>query len=185
MSRLDVGFRAVVLALLVGILGTGLALFVHRESWPGGPVEIILPPPAPTSRNAMVYVTGAVLREGVYSLGTSDRVADAIAAAGGLTPDADRQQVNLAVRVMDGQHVHVPSLIAAAPPATASPGGRTPVNINTATKAELEALPSIGPVLAQAVVDYRDRNGAFGRIEDFIVHGDGEKSWIEVLSQSV
>ncbi|MCF6507637.1 competence protein ComEA [Blastococcus sp. MG754426] len=108
---------------------------------------------------------------GLVTLPAGARVADAVAAAGGLLPDADPASVNLAAPLSDGQQVAVgvPGAAAGGPPASAgsgaaAPGGR--LDLNTAGVAELDALPGIGPVLAQRIVDHRSRVGAFGSVEE-------------------
>lgn len=170
MSRF-IDLRAVVVVLLLGLLGIGLAVLVSGAGCSGGAIEIILPTPSP-SAEVVVYVTGAVYREGVYTLREGDRVAEAVDAAGGLAPDADRARVNLAQRVADEQHVIVPRL--GDPPAiadggpVASPASGARVNVNTATQAELERLPGIGPSLAQAIIAYRGTKGRFQRVEDLL-----------------
>lgn len=111
---------------------------------------------SPVSRPLKVYVSGAVVRPGVYELSSADRVEDAVRAAGGPTADADLERINLAVRLRDEMQVHVPRRL---------PAGQTRLSINRATAAELEALPGIGPVTAARIVDYRTKNGPFTSIE--------------------
>ncbi len=174
MSRQDLIFRSAVIVLLVAILGTGLGLLVRNDTT-AGPVEISIPTREP-AKPLVVQVSGAVSREGLYTLETSGRVADAVHAAGGLTADADPSAINLAARLIDGQQVHVPTkLTPAALASVSSPTQGGPLNINLANKPDLEALPGIGPSLAQAILDYRDKNGAFLRVEDLLnVPGIGE-----------
>lgn len=162
-------FRAATLVVLLAILGTGLAFLVLRAAGPSRSLEIILPTASPPGE-AVVYVTGAVQREGVYTLREGDRVADAVQAAGGLAPEADRARVNLAARLADEEHIHVPRTGEAAPPALAGSAGSVGrlIDINSATQKELEGLPEIGPKLAQAIIDYRSANGPFSRIEDLL-----------------
>lgn len=133
----------------------------------------------PTS--ILVHVAGAVVGPGVHVLPASARVADAVAAAGGATPDADLDGLNLAAPLADGQRVYVPtvgevdpaSLPAGAPtvgaagggtPASAAPAG--PVDINMASAADLDALPGVGPATAAAIIDDRTRNGPFASVDD-------------------
>jgi competence protein ComEA len=124
-----------------------------------------------------VYVSGAVAHPGVYALPWDSRVEQAVAAAGGGTADADLLRVNLAQRVHDEQQIYVPHKSEAVTPVLPTPVPPTPiagtssipgqkVNINTASAAELEALPGIGPVLAQRIIDYRQTNGPFRTPED-------------------
>jgi competence protein ComEA len=105
-------------------------------------------------------------------------MADLLALAGGATSEADLSRVNMAQRLRDGAHVHIPRMGEVQPP-SASPQGAASVqpgkvNINTATVKELQSLPAIGEVRAQAIVDYRERNGPFLRPEDLLkVRGIG------------
>ncbi|MCF6743207.1 competence protein ComEA [Blastococcus sp. KM273128] len=140
---------------------------------PGGPVgeAATTAEPAATSAPVVVAVVGQVARPGLVTLPAGARVADAVAAAGGLLPDADPASVNLAAPLSDGQQVAVgvPGAAPAGAPPVAAPGaagagGR--LDLNTAGVAELDALPGIGPVLAQRIVDHRTRAGGFGSVEE-------------------
>jgi competence protein ComEA len=135
----------------------------------------------------VVHVAGAVTAPGVVRLPAGSRVQDALSAAGGAAADADVNLLNLAQVVQDAQKIHVPvrgeGLPAAAAteglPGTGSaearmPGSRT--NLNTAGVAELDALPKVGPVLAQRIVDWRKEHGAFTSVEELdAVDGVGPK----------
>jgi competence protein ComEA len=125
---------------------------------------------AATSATVVVSVVGQVVRPGLVTLPAGARVADAVAAAGGLVPGADPASVNLAAVVSDGQQVAVgvPGATGGSPAAAggaAAATGQGPVNLNTATVAELDALPGIGPVLAQRIVDYRSQQGRFTSVD--------------------
>jgi competence protein ComEA len=175
------GYISLILLLLILLGG---ALFYLR--WPRPtPIEIIEPTSAPASTPGEigVYVVGAVMNPGVYFLLQGSRVADALEAAGGPTEEADLVRVNLAKRVYDEEHIYVPRLGEENPPLPLSTGGEAggKININTATAAELETLPSIGPVLAQRIIDYRKANGPFAVIEDIKnVQGIGEGIFEEI-----
>lgn len=135
-----------------------------------------------------VHVIGAVAKPGVYALARDSRVADALQAAGGTLPQALLHNLNLAKPLFDGEQI----LVLEKPEATDSAeegvvaaelaaGQPTLININTATAAELEQLPGIGPVKAQAIVAWRQQNGAFARIEDLTkVSGIGEKTFAKL-----
>ena len=150
-----------------------------------GPPDPADPAGAPAGR-IVVHVVGAVVSPGVVVLADGARVADAIAAAGGASSDADTEQLNLARVLDDGEQVRVPHAgeqLAAPDPGPSPPGGAsggsaaagasggsTPgggvVNINTAGVSELEALPGIGPALAARIVEYRDGHGPFASVDD-------------------
>jgi competence protein ComEA len=123
----------------------------------------------------IVHVAGAVATPGVYELEPGQRVADAIAAAGGATPGADPDALNLAAQVADGDRIAVP--LAGQPTAEghthaaddSDASGSTPavvVDLNTAGADELETLPGIGPATAAAIVEHRERNGPFASVDD-------------------
>jgi len=125
----------------------------------------------------VVHVAGAVASPGVYELTPAARVIDAVTVAGGPTADADLNGLNLAAPLADGQRVYVPpagevdpaAVPSGGPAAPAEAGDdapRGPVNVNTATAAELETLPGVGPATAAAIVDERTRNGPFASIDD-------------------
>jgi competence protein ComEA len=124
-----------------------------------------------TSAAVVVSVVGLVVRPGLVTLPAGARVADAVAAAGGMLPEADPGSVNLAAVVTDGAQIAVGVPGAATGPdgggapagGGSGPGSR--VDLNAATAAELDALPGIGPVLAQRIVDHRTRNGPFRSVD--------------------
>lgn len=117
-----------------------------------------------------VYVCGAVREPGVYGLPDGTRVKDAVEAAGGFAGDADPEAWNLAQKLTDGQQIRIPTLAEREAEAQASPGdGSGLVNLNTATQEELMTLPGIGETRAQAIIDYREREGPFSSIEDVML----------------
>ncbi|MBX0298871.1 helix-hairpin-helix domain-containing protein [Cryobacterium sp. 1639] len=142
-----------------------------------------------------VHVLGAVAHPGLFEVSAGARVVDVVAAAGGLLPTADQAGVNLARPVTDGEQLYVPAQGEVAPgapagaagAATGSPGAAgtpqgagagTTVNLNTATVADLDTLPRIGPVMAQRILDYRAAEGRFDSIEDLRnVTGIGDKTF--------
>ena len=122
--------------------------------------------PAPT-KNLVVHVVGAVRRPGLYRFPDGSRVADAVRRAGGATRRADLSQINLAAPMADGLQVVVPRRqprVAGAPAGSEAPAG--PVHLNTATLEQLDALPGVGPVTAQKILDYRTENGGFTSVDD-------------------
>jgi competence protein ComEA len=110
----------------------------------------------------VVHVAGAVRRPGLYRLGEGKRVADAVARAGGATASADTAAINLAAPLADGMQVLVPRRVLgnAGKPTTARP------SLSSASVEELDALPGIGPVTAQKIVDYRAAHGGFRSVDD-------------------
>ncbi len=150
----------------------------------------------------LVHVAGAVVRPGLVRVPNGARIADAIAAAGGGLPDADLDRLNLAAKVADGQRVPVAKIGA---PVVSSPGdgsstgtgpstdvasgtdasgtapGGGPIDLNSATAAQLETLPGIGPSFAAAIIRERDRRGGFTNVEQLRdVRGIGEKRFAEL-----
>ena len=118
----------------------------------------------------VVDVVGAVRDPGLYRLSQGSRIADAVARAGGMSRKAYRTLVNLSAPLADGEQVLVPARGAAAPGAADGssagvPSPAAPVDINTATDEQLDALPGIGPVTAQKIVDYREQHGPFTSVD--------------------
>jgi competence protein ComEA len=120
----------------------------------------------------VVHAAGAVHAPGLYRLPSGARVDDLVSAAGGLVADADGDRINLAAPLADGERVYVPRVGETVPSAEGPDGGSTassssgPVDINTATVEELDSLPGIGPSIAQAIIDERERNGPFRSVDD-------------------
>ena len=171
-----------------------LGLIVHRLRDPRAAAVRIDPPPPPPTPTAVrlaVHVTGAVRRPAVVRLPEGARVADAVAAAGGLADDAS-PDLNLAAPLSDGAQVDVPrqgEAVAAAvraPPAAAAgdvaaaaaaPGAGAPIDVNRADAAALDALPGVGPALAARIVAWRSANGPFRAPEDLLnVSGIGDRT---------
>ncbi len=174
----------VVVALCGCVVATLVALRVPLGAEPAPPAPAAVEGDvAPIGGPVLVHVAGAVQRPGVVELVAGDRVADAIAAAGGVLPDASVVSLNLARPLVDGEQVVVPTASAATadgtPPAGADPhlpDGR--LDLNRATAAELEELPGVGPVLAGRIVAHRDEHGPFTEaVELRAVSGIGEATW--------
>jgi competence protein ComEA len=125
-------------------------------------------PPRSTGSFA-VDVVGAVQKPGLYYLAPDSRVADAIKAAGGLAPDANREAVNVATRLKDEQQLRVPRVgeerRQPAAPGAAATAEATPIDLNTADAQTLEALPGIGSVTARQIVAYRTAHGPFQSVD--------------------
>jgi competence protein ComEA len=177
---------------------TGIA--AARPSVPPAVAGTRAPQPSSTSTattspasTVVVHVAGAVRRPGVVTLRSTSRVVDAIDAAGGPKPTADLDRLNLAAKLADGERIAVPLRGQPAPaldpgastvdPATTdgSPTPDAPVDLNTATEAQLEALPGIGPTLAQAIIAERDRAGGFRSVDDLRkVRGIGDARFAQL-----
>ncbi len=165
---LDRGRTWLASVLVVAALGAAVGLaypLLRRPAAP--PVQLVSSPAAGAAAAELeVHVTGAVQQPGLYALPDGSRVADAVQAAGA-ADDADLDALNLAARVTDGQRLVVPRQGEPTPAAAGRPAGRaapaagSKVNLNTATAAQLDALPGIGPTLASRILDYRARNGPF------------------------
>jgi competence protein ComEA len=147
-----------------------------------------------TSGSIAVHVAGAVNHPGVVELAAGSRVIDAVEAVGGALADGDLDRLNLAAKVTDGQRVYVAKFGQADPGAATDPGASTgvgdpsgvagtgaKVNLNTATQAQLEELPGIGPTYAQSIIAERQRRGGFTSVNDLrSVRGIGDKRFAEL-----
>jgi len=154
--------------LLCVLLVLGVPRLLHR----GASGAVVPPLRAPRPARAVaaklvVYVSGAVRRPGLYRLEQGTRIADALALAGGARPTADLVAVNLAAPLADGEQIVVPRRGLGG--AVAAPGGGVAaglVHLNSATLEQLDALPGVGPVTAQKILDYRQQHGAFGSVDE-------------------
>lgn len=127
-----------------------------------------------------VYVCGAVQNPDVYRVNTESRLFEVIELAGGFTPEADRASLNLARTVTDGEQIVVYTVEETANKMTlvseneAAQSDSGLVNINKASLAELTGISGIGESRAQAIIDYREKNGGFRSVEE-IKNVDGIK----------
>lgn len=163
--------------------GEGLTLV--QEDTTTGETAADSAAPENASGEVVVHVAGAVSSPGVYTLPADSRVDDAVRAAGA-TADADLSQLNLAQKLADGQKITVPAAGETPAPAdNAAPSDSSQsgalININTATQEELETLPSIGEVRAQAIIAYREEHGGFRTTDELMeVSGIGEKIFADI-----
>lgn len=175
--------RPVAAGGLIVVLALAATVLLGLLQGTARPAALQSAPPPPTAAPLFAHVEGAVAEPGLYRLPAGSRVVDAVAAAGGLTEQADRDALNLARPVKDGEQLHVPVLGESPPPPAGSQphtggggSGAALVNLNTATVADLETLPRIGPAIAGQIVAWRDANGSFRSVEDLLaVPGIGEK----------
>jgi competence protein ComEA len=122
----------------------------------------------------VVHVTGFVRRPGLVTLAAGARVADAVAAAGGVTKPRAADTVNLARPVVDGEQIAVGapgarvsgSTAPAPPPTSGGQPAATPIDLNTATVEALDALPGLGPVLSARIVEWRAAHGLFRSVDE-------------------
>lgn len=161
-------------------------------SAPVAPTDASTVQEIPTQPEVVVHVSGAVKHAGVYRLGPQSRIADALEQAGGASELADLDALNLAEPLQDGQKIYVPrkgetsvsqpATVSWSPARRSAPRTKTaaapqfPINLNTATAEQLEALPGIGPALAQRIVEYRQMQGRFQSVDELLeVRGIGTK----------
>ena len=179
---------AVAVLVVVGMAFLGSAspapkLTLPRADAGSAPVDGS-PPGAPKSSlpvappvTVTVHVAGQVASPGVYAVPSGGRVTDAVIAAGGTSPEADVEQLNLAARLSDGERIYVPRKGEAPPPvagtvptsSSAKGGGPAgPVDLNTATAEQLEALPGVGPATSRAILAYRSSHGRFRSVTELL-----------------
>jgi competence protein ComEA len=156
--------------LLGVLLVLGVPRLLHRGA--GHVVVPVLRPPrsahAARASKLVVDVAGAVRRPGLHELAPGTRVADAVAAAGGATAKADINAVNLAAPIADGEQIVVPARGPGGASASsgAAPSPTAPLDLNSASLEQLDALPGIGPTTAQKILDFRQAHGAFHSLAD-------------------
>ncbi|MBF1731861.1 MAG: helix-hairpin-helix domain-containing protein [Streptococcus sp.] len=178
---------AVIGGILLILVGVGGLFSKKEESVEGTTVVettmLVEKTEVSTTQETVIFVDikGAVKNPGVYQMKVGDRVKDALDAAGGLTEEADSQKVNLAKRLEDQMVIVVPKV---GEEAEEIPAGETrneatkegKVNINTATVEELKTLKGVGEKKAEAIIEYRKKNGSFQTKEDLMkVRGIGKK----------
>ncbi|CAN5659633.1 hypothetical protein BH23CHL4_BH23CHL4_22590 [soil metagenome] len=173
-------YRGLALGASTFVLGIvlGFVLLDLRDSWQAP--QIVITDPLPGAEIAAA-IDGAIATPGAYVLPAGSRITHLVDAAGGVTSGADLAHVNLAARLRDEQQVYVPT-IAATPvsgEAIANDGAVSPsfgivspvdarLNINTASAAELDGLPGIGPVLASRIIEDRNRAGRFSSVNELV-----------------
>jgi competence protein ComEA len=182
MRRLIVGVAVLAAVGLAG--GYGVAMRAKPK-----PQSVSLSSPKPDAKKAQrgifVHVAGAVVRPGLYELANGARVDEAVRKAGGARPDANLDALNLAAKVKDGDKVLVPGPPTEGGDAEGGSEGSGLINLNTASIAELDELPGIGPALAQRIVDYREKHGGFRTLDDLLdVPGIGPSKLEEMRSQA-
>lgn len=150
------------------------------------------------NENIIVHVSGAVNKEGIVELKNNSRIIDAIDKAGGLKDEADITNINLAYIIEDGMKIHIPSkeekestiivesnidsgTVEQSNEIKSNNNKKLKININTATKTDLETLPEIGESTALKIIEYRKKKGKFKLIEDIKqVNGIGENKFNKI-----
>lgn len=179
------GVRAMAALAVLVLVVAGFVAWRSRPRIEPVPAAAV-PAPSAAAHTSPAYlivaVSGRVQRPGLVRLPAGARVADAIEAAGGVLAGTDLTAVNLARKLVDGELIVIgvtPPPAVGAAPGTGPDAG--PVNLNTATAAELEALPGVGPVLAQHIVDYRTRHGGFRSVSELRqVDGVGDSRFAQL-----
>lgn len=163
----------VAVALLLALLAVAGRTLAGAGASSALPRAELVPATPPASTRLTVHVAGAVRSPGLYRLREGSRVADAVARAGGATATADTAAVNLAAPLADGIQVLVPSRVAGAAGGTAAGGSESGnpiaggrVSLSSASREELDALPGVGPVTAQKILDHRAAHGGFSSVDD-------------------
>jgi len=198
-SRMHVGVIGVL--LILGLITAGWLLLRARPVAVASPGEVVTmstplqsaPTASPTSSERatklVVHVLGAVRHPGLVKLGENSRVQDAIDAAGGLARRADPGELNLAQQLADGQQLVIGTK--GDPAGEVRNGGESgtgsgssatsTLDLNHANQAQLEELPGVGPVTAQAILTWRQQHGRFNRIEELQeVDGIGPKTYAQI-----
>ena len=190
-ARFLPGGRTVAALILVVVLIAAVGMWRHAasreraqafaqsssegEESESAPVAAGPSPSAPPSAgeradDVVVYVSGAVASPGVLTLPANSRVIDAITAAGGATPEADLESINLARILVDGEQIRV-GVVGEPPPVASAAAGSTAgtgtcVRLATATEADLQTLPGIGPALATRIISYRATHPRLSSVEE-------------------
>lgn len=199
-ARIDPGRPgATALALVAALAAVVAAVGVwserpRAEPVPALPAVTVGDTAAPAASAApagplVVSVSGKVRRPGLVEVPDGSRVADVVKAAGGALPGADLTGLNLARRVTDGEQIAVgvpaapdaPSGGAAAAPAPGGPAPGGKIDLNSATAAQLDTLPGMGPVTVQKILDWRTKNGRFARVDQLReIDGIGERRFAQL-----
>lgn len=156
-------WQSVLIGSMLGLLFTAVILMVLNPRFDQEP--ILLPTRAPDT--LVVYITGEVNEPGVIQLASNSRIYDAIQKAGGFTEEANQEAVNLAAILEDEDRIVIPSKNGENDSAYTG-SLENMISINSASVEELDQLPGVGPVKAQAIVDFREANGAFLSTEDLL-----------------
>lgn len=161
--------KSIIAGLLIGLAAAAIILLIGSPPR-GLPIEVL---PSPTAAPLTVYLSGAVVHPGLYTLPPGSRVMDALLAAGGAIDGGDLTSLNLAQRLIDGQKIHVPAGGENAVETVPAKAGAVdpvifPIDLNSATQDQLEQLPGIGTTRAEDIITYRQKIGGFDKIEQIM-----------------
>lgn len=132
-------------------------------------------------RKIAVHVGGEVKKPGVYYFPAGKRVIDAVSAAGGAKKGADLDAINLARQLRDGEKIIIPARNAPTSHPSVDSDQSKLLNLNTASQEELESLPGIGETLAQRIIEYREKNEGFQKVEELRnIEGIGKKKFYQI-----
>jgi competence protein ComEA len=180
-SKLAVG-----LLIALAVAGTGLYSWWQKSTMVTT-AQIIGPVSSESmvkNDKVMVYISGGINRPGVYEVQSGLRVLDVVNLAGGVTPNADANRINMAQAVKDGLHVSVPVVMAGSQSENPSGSNNERISINKASKSELDKLPGIGPAMAERIIEYRQTNGAFKELDELKkVPGIGESKFKKLVNK--
>lgn len=184
------GKVSVGLLIALVIAGTGLYSWWQKNTIPAT-TKIISPGTmgnvavaSVKTDKVMIYISGGINKPGVYEVQAGLRVLDVVNLAGGLTPNADANRVNMAQVVKDGLHISVPIASSAVNPTGNAGANSEKISINRADKNELDKLPGIGPALAERIIEYRQTNGTFSELEELKkVPGIGDAKYKQLVSK--
>lgn len=184
-SKLAVG-----LLIALAVAGTGLYSWWQKSTMVTA-AQIISPVSSENNQSSMVktdkvmvYISGGINRPGVYEVQSGLRVLDVVNLAGGVTPNADTNRINMAQAVKDGLHVSVPVVMAGSQSENPSGSNNERISINKASKSELDKLPGIGPAMAERIIEYRQANGEFKELDELKkVPGIGESKFKKLVNK--
>ena len=155
-------------ALVLAATAAGVVWLIRGS--PDRGVEIVLPAPTATPIvQVKAYITGAVREPGVYALTGEPRLADLVQAAGGALEESDLSAVNLAARIEDEDHWHIPLPGESTHIERSAEAASGLIDINSAEAARLVDLPRIGETIARRIVEYREVNGPFSSVEELLL----------------
>jgi len=185
-------FRYVILIFLLGAILTGVGLFISQNERNGDTDRVEVLTGATEAQNddseIVVEIAGEVERPGVYKLPKNSRIEDLLVAAGGVSPNADRdwmeKSLNRVARLSDGTKIYIPSVgeqVSNPSGESRGSGGSNLININLASQKELESLPGIGPVYAQNIIEHRP----YSNVEELLTKGALRKSTYEKIKNLV